>query len=156
MTVGIGNSTAYWITSLIQLNYTDYVAKLWHTTLMIWAMLLITTLINLFKFGKLVPWIETVAGCLHIALFLVFSAVLLALGPKHDANFVFFSRVDSEQTSGWTNDFVSWNLGLQTSVWCFVGQYTFLLEARDMAMLTRTFRVRCVRTSSTQPSSSGY
>lgn len=85
MTVGIGNTTAYWITSLIQLNYPEYVAKLWHTTLMIWAMLLVTTLINIFKFGKLVPWIETMAGGLHITLFIIFSAVLLTLGPKHDA-----------------------------------------------------------------------
>ncbi|PPJ55501.1 hypothetical protein CBER1_07038 [Cercospora berteroae] len=121
MTMGIGNSTAYWITSLVQLNFPNYQAQLWHSTLMIWAVLLLTTSINLYKFGKLVPWIETVAGCLHVSMFVVFSIVLLALGPKHNADFVFFSRVDSALTSGWTNDFVSWNLGLQTSVWCFVG-----------------------------------
>lgn len=90
---------------------------------MIWAVLLLTTSINLYKFGKLVPWIETVAGCLHVSMFVVFSIVLLALGPKHNADFVFFSRVDSALTSGWTNDFVGWNLGLQTSVWCFVGKW---------------------------------
>ncbi|KAI5356862.1 Putative amino acid/polyamine transporter I [Septoria linicola] len=121
MTIGMGSGTAAWVSSLLQLNYPNYVPELWHSTMIIWAMVLICTCINLFKFGKLVPWIETVAGCLHITLFLVFSIVLLALAPKHSADFVFSSRVDSASTSGWTNDFVGWNLGLQTSVWCFVG-----------------------------------
>lgn len=140
MTVGIGNSTAYWITSLVQLNYPNYVAQLWHTTLMIWAMLLFTTTVNLFKFGKFVPWIEFFAGTLHVVLFFVFIIVLLAMGPKHDAEFVFFGRVDSSQTSGWTNDFVGWNLGLQTSVWCFVGKY--VPKSSFTHMLISHYRLR--------------
>ncbi|EME45117.1 hypothetical protein DOTSEDRAFT_87554 [Dothistroma septosporum NZE10] len=121
MTIGIGNSNAYWVTSLVQLNYPEYTPKLWHTTLMVWAMIAIWVILNLYKFGKLVPWIESVAGFFHIAMFVTFSITLLALAPKRNAAFVFFSRVNAKETSGWTNDFISWNLGLQTSVWAFVG-----------------------------------
>lgn len=121
MTVGVGNSTAYWITSIVQLNYPNYVSKLWHTTLMLWAQIFLTVSVNLFKFGKLVPWIESAAGFLHISLFIAFAITLLALAPKNSASFVFLGRVNSAETSGWTNQFIGWNLGLQTSVWSFVG-----------------------------------
>lgn len=121
MGVGVGSVTTSWIISLVQLNHPGYTPQLWHSTLLIWAQVLVCVGFNLYKFGKLVPWIETVAGILHISLFVAFSITLLALAPKHSASFVFLSRVDSAQTSGWTNDFISWNLGLQTSVWAFVG-----------------------------------
>ena len=127
MTVGIGNSTAYWITSIVQLNYPTYKVELWHTTLVIWAQIIIAVTLNLYKFGRLVPWIESAAGFMHVAMFVSFSIVLLALAPKQSADFVFFQRVDSAVTSGWTNSFISWNLGLQTSVWSFVGRRTTLL-----------------------------
>lgn len=120
MTVGVGNSTAYWIQSLVTLNYPDFAFSNYHSTLLIWALLVPATLVNITKF-KLVPWIESVAGFFHIALWLVYSIVLLALAPKNSASFVFKSRVNSAETSGWTNDFIGWNLGLQTSVWAFVG-----------------------------------
>lgn len=124
MTVGIANSTASWITSIVQLNYPDYSSKLWHTTLMVWAMIAIWVSFNLFKFGRWVPWIESAAGFLHIVLFITFSITLLVLSPKHTVDFVFLSRVDSRTTSGWQNSFISWNLGLQTSVWAFVGEFS--------------------------------
>lgn len=123
MTVGIGNSTAYWITSLVQLNFPGYGARGWHGTLMIYAMVAVTVAFNLFKFGKLVPWIETAAGVMHIVMFVGFGITLLVMAPKRSASFVFLSRANSAETSGWTNDFVGWNLGLQTSVWAFVGEH---------------------------------
>ncbi|EME85127.1 uncharacterized protein MYCFIDRAFT_41886 [Pseudocercospora fijiensis CIRAD86] len=95
MSVGIGTVTASWIINLAQLHYANYEAKLWHTTLIIGAMRLMTTPINLSRFGKLVPCIETVAGCFHVMFWVVFCVVLLATAPKHDANFVFFSRVST-------------------------------------------------------------
>ncbi|CAK4034326.1 amino acid permease [Lecanosticta acicola] len=121
MTVGICNSTANWIISLVQLNYPDYVATGWHSTLMVFAMMVVCVAFNVYKFGRLVPWIESIAGGLHFAMFIAFSITLLAMAKKHSASFVFLSRVDATQTSGWTNEFISWNLGLQTSVWVFVG-----------------------------------
>ena len=51
-------------------------------------------------------------------LFIVFVAVLTATARKHDASFVF---LDSATASGWNNKFVSWNLGLLTPSWGFVG-----------------------------------
>lgn len=137
MTVGIGNSTAYWITSLVQLNFPGYQTKGWHATLMIYAMIAVTVAFNLFKFGKLVPWIETAAGVMHIVMFVGFGITLLAMAPKRSASFVFLSRVDSAETSGWTNSFVGWNLGLQTSVWAFVGPHRYCALVLISSVLTR-------------------
>lgn len=141
MTVGIGNSTSNWITSLVQLNFPGYVSEGWHGTLMIYAMVGVAVGCNLWKFGKVVPWMETVAGVWHVVLFIVFSIVLLAMAPKNSAEFVFLSRVDSAQTSGWTNGFVSWNLALQTPVWSFVGKDFFhhlFLFADKLSRLRRS------------------
>lgn len=38
---------------------------------------------------KIVPWVELVAGILHVLLFVVFVVVLAVMGSKHSADFVF-------------------------------------------------------------------
>lgn len=114
---GVANFTAYIIQGIAIMNYESYVPERWHLTLIIIAMLLVQALMNQFTF-RLVPWIEACAGVLHIALFFVFIGVLLALAPKHSADFVF---LESSSSSGWSDGFVSWNLGLITPTWGFVG-----------------------------------
>jgi len=59
-------------------NYPDYAqhAKRWHGTLLIWALMLITFVINVF-FVKLLPMIELLGGVCHVAFFVAL------LGEQH-------------------------------------------------------------------------
>ena len=103
---------------LVSTNFPDvYDAKPWHITVLIIAQVLIAGLVNTFAF-RAVPWMELCAGVLHVALWLVFVAVLLSLGHKTSAEFVFLKTTAS---SGWEKGFVSWNLGMLVPAWGFIG-----------------------------------
>lgn len=136
MLAGIANVTAVNLQGIIILNWPEYVAERWHGTLIIFAILIFSCLVNMYVFW-IVPWFELFAGVLHIALFFVYSIILLVLSDKNDANFVFLSRVDPSQTSGWNNSFVNWNLGLLTPLWGFVGTIPFRLCEVRLAVLTQ-------------------
>jgi choline transport protein len=114
---GVANTTATMIQGLAGLNYPNYVPQRWHLTLIIFAMLIVESLMNMYMFW-VIPWIELLAGVLHLVLFIIFVVVLVTLAPRHSANFVFSDRATA---SGWNNSFVSWNLGLLTPTWGFVG-----------------------------------
>lgn len=115
---GVANTTAYMLQSLVIVNYPNYVAERWHLTLIIFALLIVEGLMNMYTFW-LIPWIELMAGILHIVLFIIFVVVLVTLAPRHNAHFVFFEK---SQASGWNNYFISWNIGLLTPTWGFVGK----------------------------------
>jgi choline transport protein len=115
---GVVNVGANQITTLAAVAYPEYVAKSWHTILIMYATLIAMGLINMYTFW-LIPWVELLAGLLHIALWIIFAAVLLTLTPKHSSNFVFMSTANA---SGWTDDFVSFNLGMVLITWGFVGE----------------------------------
>lgn len=100
------------------MNNPSYVPERWHTTLIIFALMLFQLFMNLYGW-RLIPMLEVAAGVLHVALFVIFIAVLLAMAPKQSAEFVFVQSMPP--SSGWTNSFVAWNLGLITPVWGFVG-----------------------------------
>lgn len=82
-----------------------------------YAYLIALGTLNMYGFW-LVPWIELLAGFLHIILWIVFAAVLLTLVPPHSSEFVWFEKADA---SGWSSDFVSFNLGVVLVTWGFVG-----------------------------------
>jgi choline transport protein len=105
------------IQGLAGLNYPNYVPQRWHLTLIIFAMLIVESLMNMYTFW-VIPWIELLAGVLHLVLFIIFVVVLVTLAPRHSTSFVFS---DGATASGWNNSFVSWNLGLLTPTWGFVG-----------------------------------
>jgi choline transport protein len=114
---GVSNTSAAMIQELIGLNYPNYVPQRWHLTFLIIIMLIVESLMNMYTFW-VIPWIELLAGILHGTLFIIFVVVLVALAPRHSTKFVFFGRTSA---SGWNNSFVSWNLGLLTPTWCYVG-----------------------------------
>lgn len=99
-------------------NYTDYIPERWHLTLIIFAILIVEGLMNMYTF-QLIPWIELLAGILHVVLFIIFLALFVALAPRHTPEYVFLT---TQAQSGWNNPFVSWNIGLLTPTWGFVGQ----------------------------------
>jgi len=128
---GIANVTIILLESLISLNNPSYVAQGWHTALLVIAMCSIQGAMNMYAF-KVIPWVEMVAGVLHICLFVVFVVVLAVMGSRHSASFVFTQRNTS---SGWKDQFVAFHLGMLTCVWSFTGESLFLSCAH---MLTIT------------------
>lgn len=113
---GVANTTATMIQGLASVNYPEYEAKQWHITLIIIGMLIVEALMNMYTFW-LIPWIEMLAGILHICLLIAFLVVFTALAPRHTPEFVF---LHTQSTSGWA-EFPAWNIGLLTPVWGFVG-----------------------------------
>ncbi|OAX85589.1 hypothetical protein ACJ72_00003 [Emergomyces africanus] len=114
---GVANTTANMLQGIVVINYPDYLPQRWHLTLFIFAMLICEGLMNMYAFW-VIPWIELLAGILHVSLFIVFVSILVAMGSRHSARFVF---TEGTSNSGWSNGFVSWNLGLLTPTWGFVG-----------------------------------
>ena len=115
---GVANTSAYMLQSLVVANYPDYIAKPYHVTLIIFALLIVEGLMNMYTWF-LIPWFELLAGILHIILFIIFVVVFVTLAPRHSAEFVFMKQ---NSASGWTNTFISFNLGLMTPTWGFVGK----------------------------------
>lgn len=114
---GSTSSEANILLGLVGTNYPSYEFQSWHVTMLIMAQLVLVGLINMYAF-RIVPWLELVAGCMHVILWVIFVIVLVTLAPRHNADFVFFERSVS---SGWDNSFVSWNLGLLVPAWGFIG-----------------------------------
>ncbi|KAF2173096.1 hypothetical protein M409DRAFT_17044 [Zasmidium cellare ATCC 36951] len=114
---GVVNVAANVTTTLVAANYPSYVLQGWHTVLVMYAYLLVLGGLNMYAFW-LIPWVEVLAGLLHIVLWIVVATVLLTLAPRHTAEFVFFEK---SNLSGWNNDFVAFNLGIVLITWGFVG-----------------------------------
>lgn len=115
-----GNTSglAMMLTSLASYNYPDsYVFHSWHITVIGISILILSALINMYAF-RTVPWIETLSGILHIIIFIVIIVILCVLAPKSSPDFVFFDRT---HTSGWSQYFVSWNIGMLVPAWGFIG-----------------------------------
>ena len=121
---GVVNITANMIQGLAELNYPNYTPQRYQLTLIVIAILIMQTLMNVYTFW-LIPWIELLAGALHIILFIVFVVVLVTLAPRHSPHFVFFDRATA---SGWDNSFISWNLGLLTPMWGFIGDASHFIS----------------------------
>ena len=107
------------IQGLIVLNIEGYEPIPWHGTMLYWAVLLFAVLVNILGI-RFFPHIETLAFIFHICFFFVLLVPLVYLSPQSSASFVF---ADFENSGGWSNDGVSWCIGLLTSAWSFVGVY---------------------------------
>ncbi|EMR65328.1 putative amino acid permease protein [Eutypa lata UCREL1] len=114
---GVANVTIIQLESTIQLNHEAYVPGGWHTSVLVIAMIVPFGLINMYAF-KLVPLIELMTGVLHVCLFVVFVVVFAVYGHGNSAEFIFLR---SNVSSGWSNTYVSWNIGMLSCVWSFTG-----------------------------------
>ncbi|KAK3699702.1 hypothetical protein LTR37_016307 [Vermiconidia calcicola] len=114
---GITNIAANVTTTIVAASYPGYTVQSWQTILVMYAYLIVLGLLNMYGFF-LIPWIEFLAGLLHVILWIVFAAVLLTLAPRHSSHFVWLEKAN---LSGWESDFVSFNLGLVLITWGFVG-----------------------------------
>ncbi|KAM5344334.1 hypothetical protein ACJ41O_012871 [Fusarium nematophilum] len=120
---GIANVTIILLESMINLNHPNYIAGGWHTSVLVIAMCVLQGVMNVYAF-KLIPWIELVAGVLHVCLFVVFVVVLAVMGTRNDSSFWLSRNI----SSGWEDTYISWNLGMLTCVWSFTGNAIHMSE----------------------------
>ena len=106
---------------MISLSYPDWEIKGWHTLLIMYAYLIVFGAMNMYLFW-IIPWVEFLAGILHVILWIVFATVLLTLAPRHTTDFVFWEHTNQ---SGWDNNYVAFNLGIILITWGFVGRRHF-------------------------------
>jgi choline transport protein len=118
------------LTSLAIFNNEQYVPERWHTSLVMIAVMALPIICNLW-FRKILNTFETIGGLLHIILFVVFIAILAALGPRSKSDFVF--KTLTSDVSGWNNPGVSWGLGLLSMTFSVTGADSVL----HMCMLVR-------------------
>ncbi|OTB15086.1 hypothetical protein K445DRAFT_23100 [Daldinia sp. EC12] len=118
VTASVAFLTAQMIQGLVILNYPEtYIPHLWHVTLMYWAVTLVIVFINIFGI-RIFPYLETLALILHVIFFFCILVPLVHLAPRSSPDFVF--RTFSNN-GGWSNDGVSWCIGLLTSTYAFSG-----------------------------------
>jgi choline transport protein len=103
---------------LIILNDDSYIPKGWHGTLLAWSILALPLLCNVFARKLLAP-VEVLGGILHIALFVVFIVVLVALSPRSSASYVFTETTTN--LSGYSSGGVSWCIGLLSGAFPLAG-----------------------------------
>lgn len=106
------------IQGLIVLGYESYTPERWHGTLLYWAVILLSVLLNVLGI-RVFPHIETAALILHIVSFFALLVPLVYLAPQSSPTFVFRSF---ENSGGWSNDGVSWCIGLLTSTYAMAGK----------------------------------
>ena len=110
--------TATQIQGVVILNYDNYVGAGWHGTLLMWAVILVFLVINIWGI-RLLPVIELIGGICHLVFYVMILVTLVILAPRSPPSFVF---TQFNNGGGWASDGVSWCVGLLTVVYCFVGE----------------------------------
>ncbi|SCO40083.1 related to HNM1-Choline permease [Fusarium fujikuroi] len=119
--------------ALIIVNNDTYVPERWQGMLFYWLVLVYALVLNIWG-DKLLPHINTVSGAIHVIGFVTIVVVLGVMAPKNSASFVFTEVTNS---SGWSNDGVSWLVGLLSAVYPFLGYDAACHLAEEMPHASR-------------------
>jgi hypothetical protein len=106
------------IIGLALFHYENYQPKPWHTTLMMWGLIMVPFLLNLW-FRQLLNVFELLGGIFHIVFFIASIITLIVLARHSSVDFVFNTLTSGQ--SGWTNPGVSWGIGLLTLTFAISG-----------------------------------
>jgi choline transport protein len=98
-------------TTLIIFHKDDYVYHRWHTTVLMWAFIIVPLVFNLY-IRRLVNTLETIGAIFHVTFYIASIVTLAALAKRSTNEFVWQTLVTD--ISGWTNPGVSFGLGLLT------------------------------------------
>ncbi|KAL9120953.1 MAG: hypothetical protein Q9187_002494 [Circinaria calcarea] len=107
------------IQGVVILNYPTYTPQGWHSALMMWAVLAVPVIINIYARRLLAP-VEIMGGICHLMFLPAILVTLICLAPRSEASFVFTEFVSG--LSGWSNDGVVWSLGLLAVVFPLTGK----------------------------------
>ncbi|PWY80395.1 amino acid permease [Aspergillus sclerotioniger CBS 115572] len=100
------------IQGLLVQNYPSYVPQGWHGTLLVFAVLALPLLVNIFARRLLAP-VEVLSGVIHILSYPAIMVVMIVLGQRHTNEFVWTEFVTDQ--SGWHNSGVIYSIGLLTA-----------------------------------------
>jgi hypothetical protein len=106
------------IIGLAIFNYDSYVPQRWHTTLIMWTLILVPFIFNLW-FRKFLNTFELIGGICHFLFFIVAIITLSVLAERSSPQFVFQNF--TQRLSGWENPGVTWGLGLLTVTYAVNG-----------------------------------
>lgn len=107
--------------STIAMNIPSYDPKGWHITLIMWAILLVCTVLNTWL-GMILPVIEVLILLVHVLGFFAVLVPLVYLGPKADPRSIFTVSFDY---GGWGDLTLATFIGLKGTVAAFVGKADF-------------------------------
>lgn len=119
---GCTNIMVIALEAMIALNNPSWETTGWKTALLSIGFMIVQSLINTHAF-QIIPWIEVIAGILYSAEFVIFVVVLGVMGVHNPPSFL----VSTNISSGWTNMFISSNVGMLSAIWCFTGEFAALL-----------------------------
>lgn len=85
----------------------SYSPERWHTTLIMWLVVVIAWMQNVWV-NRLLPVSELFAGCFHVLMFASFCIVMLTIGRNASADCVFKGFVNE---TDWDNNAVAWFIG---------------------------------------------
>ncbi|WKT40408.1 Amino acid/polyamine transporter I [Fusarium oxysporum f. sp. vasinfectum] len=119
--------------ALIIVNNETYVPERWQGMLFYWLVLVYALALNIWG-DRLLPYTNTVSGAIHVIGFVTIVVVLGVMAPKNSASFVFTEVTNS---SGWSNDGVSWLVGLLSAVYPFLGYDAACHLAEEMPHASR-------------------
>jgi choline transport protein len=117
------------IEGLITLNNPDFAQQRWQNTLLAWASVAYTLIINVVVPGIL-PKFNIVMLVLHLAGFVAILATLLAMSPKQSADFVFHTTLNE---GGWPSQGLSYCVGFIGNIATFVGADASVHMAEEVA-----------------------
>lgn len=112
------------IQGLVILNYPDYSPRLWHATLLFYAVIAFGLFINTYL-GRLLPKIEALMLIIYILGFFGVLVPLAYLAPHKSAKEVFLTF---QNLGGWSSMGLSFLVGWITSVTSFVGEHLHDLQ----------------------------
>ncbi|GKZ23629.1 hypothetical protein AbraIFM66951_009906 [Aspergillus brasiliensis] len=119
--------------STIAMNIPSYDPKGWHITLIMWAILLVCTILNTWL-GMILPVIEVLILLVHVLGFFAVLVPLVYLGPKADARSIFTVSFDY---GGWGDLTLATFIGLKGTVAAFVGTDGAVHMAEEVANSSR-------------------
>lgn len=107
------------IQGMVILNNPGYVPEKWHGTLIMWAVVVFSSLVNIYGI-KIVPALQMLGGIMHITFFIAIIIPIVLLARRSTSEFVFTELWTSKQ--GWQSGGVAWCLGMLTVTYCFLGE----------------------------------
>ncbi|KAK6080071.1 amino acid permease [Seiridium cupressi] len=143
LTASAAFAAALQIQGLAVLNNGNYAPERYQATLIFWLILIYSALMNIWG-HKLLPTVNLLSAVLHVLGFLAILITLAVMAHKNDSSFVF---VDFMNSSGWSNDGVSWLVGLLSAVYPFLEYDAACHLAEEIPNASRNVPVAMVGSS---------
>ncbi|RDW73146.1 amino acid transporter-like protein [Coleophoma cylindrospora] len=126
---------------LVVLNYPDsYTPQRYQGTMFYWLVLIYSAIVNIWG-SRVLPHTNLAAAVIHVVGFAAIMIVLGVMAPKHDSSFVF---VEVTNTSGWSNDGISWLVGLLSTAYPFLGYDASCHLAEELPKPSRNIPIAMV------------